>query len=149
MTDCEADSEGCLLSFSWRLIKPHLRYRVIEWNVWSLTPVSACKGGLGLFTSYTFCLLVHLNLSRCFLHCEHWQSAVPIRNKRNNIIQGCPSSSVGRACKPCTEAVSAGSVWIQPVTLSSISFPLHVPCAMFTCPFNDKLHWPVKFSHQM
>lgn len=37
MTDCEADSQCCLFSCSWHVIKPHLPDWGIEWNVRLLT----------------------------------------------------------------------------------------------------------------
>lgn len=73
MTDCEADSEGCLFSCSWHLIKPHLLDWGIEWNVWSLTLCLPLEKG-ELFASYTFYLWVHLSLSCCFLCRKYWWS---------------------------------------------------------------------------
>lgn len=67
MTDCGADSEGCLFSCSWHLIKPHSLDWGIEWNVWSLTPCLPLEEGW-LFASYTFYLLLYLSLS-CFFPC--------------------------------------------------------------------------------
>lgn len=92
MTDCEADSQCCLFSRSWHVIKPHLLDWGIEWNVWLLTlclpleeGVDVCLLRILSFGAPEFKLL--FKMLWIFVKLEMWK--VPLNTQKSTSIYKC------------------------------------------------------------